>query len=539
MSASKFEDVTWRCDGCNACLNDQDGFSDDCGSWTCTECGYVNSIEEEDILEKEHCCPNCGANLKKQIMYDRYTYDYTCGECDAVLHREYSCDEFSVVDESDICPSCGKCLLSQRGYDSYAENWTCSECDAILHREYSDSGFSVVDGSDICPSCGNSLLAQSDYSSDDYDWICTECEAILHRPYYGSSFSVVDESDICPSCGKSLLAQNGYDSHVENWTCTECDAILHRDHFSDNFSIAEEEDMCPVCGEVLWKQAGYSSDTLDWTCTECFSTLTRVFSGIKFSLCEDEEGEERAEETHTDEVAGDGVYEDEYENENIDEHEDVDEDEVNAERDRRGSRFSPQNSDVPASRQRIEKQSKGAVRKKRVLSFLFFKKNIPIEFSSTALCQKSANEIYAILYNAGFKHIRIIEKEDVDGKSLFWENRVEKVTIDRQSRFEAFAQFPYTAEVEIVVHRKKQIKLPYSVSYYNRKNYEEVFVLFHRMGFTNIHYSQIPDVKLGLFVRNGSVETVTIKGNARFKKGQVFPFDSPIVIVYHTKKWWK
>lgn len=47
----KYEGIAWFCDSCGVLLNKQDGFSDIYGSWTCAECGYNNSITEDDIID--------------------------------------------------------------------------------------------------------------------------------------------------------------------------------------------------------------------------------------------------------------------------------------------------------------------------------------------------------------------------------------------------------------------------------------------------------------------------------------------------------
>lgn len=44
-------DYDWYCDECNAYLNEQSGFDADCGTWTCKECGYLNYIDENEILD--------------------------------------------------------------------------------------------------------------------------------------------------------------------------------------------------------------------------------------------------------------------------------------------------------------------------------------------------------------------------------------------------------------------------------------------------------------------------------------------------------
>lgn len=41
--------IEWYCDNCNTRLDHQPGFTTKSGSWTCTECGYENSVLESDI----------------------------------------------------------------------------------------------------------------------------------------------------------------------------------------------------------------------------------------------------------------------------------------------------------------------------------------------------------------------------------------------------------------------------------------------------------------------------------------------------------
>lgn len=46
----KLNNYDWRCDNCDAYLNSQPGFTGNSGIWVCTECGYSNNIDEDDIL---------------------------------------------------------------------------------------------------------------------------------------------------------------------------------------------------------------------------------------------------------------------------------------------------------------------------------------------------------------------------------------------------------------------------------------------------------------------------------------------------------
>lgn len=98
-----YKGLAWYCDNCGALLNRQSGFSDTCGSWTCTECYHTNSINEDEIINKEekHECPNCGSILENQFLYADYEDDWECTDCGAKLHRCFRSDPYEVVYEND------------------------------------------------------------------------------------------------------------------------------------------------------------------------------------------------------------------------------------------------------------------------------------------------------------------------------------------------------------------------------------------------------------------------------------------------------
>lgn len=50
---SRFPDVDWYCDRCNAHLSYQLGFDDNKYTWKCTECQHKNSISRDNIYETE------------------------------------------------------------------------------------------------------------------------------------------------------------------------------------------------------------------------------------------------------------------------------------------------------------------------------------------------------------------------------------------------------------------------------------------------------------------------------------------------------
>ena len=71
------DDYDWYCDECNAYLNNQSGFHADCGSWTCTKCGYVNYINENEILDEDELNESENSDFDS---YNDYVEDRDSGE---------------------------------------------------------------------------------------------------------------------------------------------------------------------------------------------------------------------------------------------------------------------------------------------------------------------------------------------------------------------------------------------------------------------------------------------------------------------------
>jgi len=208
------EDEGPECPSCGAKLKDQYSFSDWSNDHTCTECGANlhrdYSSDDFEVVEEEEDegtkCPNCGAKLEDQYSFYSSSYDHECSECGAKLHRDYSSDDFEVVEEEEDegakCPNCGAKLEDQYSFYSSTYDHTCTECSAKLHRDYSSDEFEIVEdenGDDEdsvkCPHCDADLSEQYAFDDDCYDYTCEECGAKLHREYSSDDFEVVDEDD--------------------------------------------------------------------------------------------------------------------------------------------------------------------------------------------------------------------------------------------------------------------------------------------------------------------------------------------------------
>lgn len=67
-------------------------------------------------------------------------------------------------------------------------------------------------------------------------------------------------------------------------------------------------------------------------------------------------------------------------------------------------------------------------------------------------------------------------------------------------------------------------------------NHTQLKEMFENAGFTKITLKPIKDVKIGLFTKDGEVESITIDGKDAFRKTSVFSPESEVVITFHTKE---
>lgn len=80
------------------------------------------------------------------------------------------------------------------------------------------------------------------------------------------------------------------------------------------------------------------------------------------------------------------------------------------------------------------------------------------------------------------------------------------------------------------------INPPLTIEEISKMSYQEVESKFKDAGFTNITLEAIEDVKIGVFTKDGKVESVIIDEKSTFTKSTIFDPDANVVIKYHTKK---
>ena len=177
-------------------LNRQFGFSDSDGTWTCTNCGHINGITEEDIIEDNKKCPHCGANLKKQDFHSEYDDDWECTECGTKLHRNYSDEPY--VEAEYLCPNCSAPIDWQWCFGGYENDWECTECHSKLHRDYSFEQFEVVRDEDS--EDDDDTETEEDFEEDEYngyedtDEFVNRQDTTYHNQNYSNSSRVNEET---------------------------------------------------------------------------------------------------------------------------------------------------------------------------------------------------------------------------------------------------------------------------------------------------------------------------------------------------------
>lgn len=95
-----------------------------------------------------------------------------------------------------------------------------------------------------------------------------------------------------------------------------------------------------------------------------------------------------------------------------------------------------------------------------------------------------------------------------------------------------------TGERASVSKIKPPISSEDAIKEYNGKklNQTDLEKKFKEAGFTNIKLDSIEDLNIGFFVKEGSVESISIDGKDSFKKSSIFDSNAEVVIKYHAKK---
>ncbi|MEE1037949.1 MAG: hypothetical protein U0K95_02190 [Eubacterium sp.] len=172
---------------------------------------------------------------------------------------------------------------------------------------------------------------------------------------------------------------------------------------------------------------------------------------------------------------------------------------------------------------------------------LFLKLLKRMEYSSIEMSSKDINDSYvypvlALILSRGFRNVLCIPIKDIDKESRFDEYKIEHISISGAVNFEKDDYFRLDSKINIYYHMKKEIKLKKTLESMKCKNVRDIAKYFHHIGFSNVNLVPIYDLKLGLFIKNDSIDRVEINCLSKDEKGSIYEYDAPIFIYYHTFK---
>ena len=139
------------------------------------------------------------------------------------------------------------------------------------------------------------------------------------------------------------------------------------------------------------------------------------------------------------------------------------------------------------------------------------------------------------LKETGISNIIAVEEPVYDKKQ---HHMIKCVAIDSkelpENENECF--LPLSASVDVTCYKLRIVIGKNAIDFVDNDQYTDTVNLLKNKGFSNIRLQRANDLVMGLFSKEGSIESISINGNKNFKSGDDFDYDSRIVIVVHTFK---
>ena len=322
----------------------------------------------------------------------------------------------------------------------------------------------------------------------------------------------------CPHCGAVLNEQAGFDPNKDVWECEECGQLLYGDSIYEGEFYPGVMWYCDNCGALLNKQVGFSDTCGSWFCTEC---------GFINSINENEvyssrEAYERSRTDNTNyfqsEEDESHEYDEEYEYDNprrcencgrlLNKQDDFDE--------WRGHHtctvcgFDNYWDESDKDNDDLDEDDEPGY-------YYLPKEN---EQSESSVYSHSDNSSLTRGVNGG--------KKQGGNRKPIW--------ILAALFFAVIVFMAIAEETHLFEHVFNKVQISVSAKDFKGMDFKEAQMIIKSDGFSNITLKKKEDVVLGLFAKEGEVESVTINGSSRFTAGDWFEQNSKIVITYHTKK---
>lgn len=161
---------------------------------------------------------------------------------------------------------------------------------------------------------------------------------------------------------------------------------------------------------------------------------------------------------------------------------------------------------------------------------------IAIGISSSDAIGKDYKSVEEQLEEAGFSYVYSYAMYDLDYSDRSKEGTVGKIEVDGKETFSSIAKFDKDDHIEIEYHSLKHEYPPLTSKEAKKQNYNDVVTSFKNAGFGNIKLVQEKDLLTGWVTKDGSVESVSINGDTKYKTTSSFRVDTEVTITYHTFK---
>lgn len=363
----------------------------------------------------------------------------------------------------------------------------------------------------------------------------------------------------CTNCGADLGDQPGFDPSNGYWTCTECGKLMLDPNDSDFDSDVAW--FCDECGACLNKQYGFSDSYSSWTCTECGHTNPIGPDEIYESVAAYQAEKARRDSYFSYDSDNDDDDDEDDEDEDDEDDDDYDEDDSDDNGDYNYSYSYSTNSSYHSGGiidsikdffSNVWKWIKRIFFCTIAICVLFtgwkiydffsaketakIDNSIIIGISPEEVIGKNYESIEKELEEKGFTHVSSYKMYDLNYSERSKEGTIGTVSVDDNDTFASSEKYEKNVSIVIEYHSLKYENPPMTSKEAKKQNYNDVVKAFENLGFGNIKLVQEKDLIKGWIVKDGSVESVAIDGDTKYKTTSSFLVDKEITITYHTFK---
>lgn len=571
----------FECPRCGDVLNNQSCFNRMADDWTCSSCGAhlhhdSNDDDYEQVENPKYICPNCGSALDNQSCFSEYLNDWTCTECGANLHHDYSGDDYEEANSRDEksdeeskhrCPVCDEILDYQWDYSEDEEDWTCTECGAHLHHEYSDDEYVVVYENDN----SNSTSYSNSYNYTEHnEYPEFDDDDIPETDFYGST-SLEGAFTTNDSYHQSSSRQSTNRTQKANTTTRKSNERKNnKTQVIKSFIILVIAVFlgCKLIGAFF--QVLIQGKTKDHTGEIQLTDSANSYKGENYYFAIEDlhnQGLKDIRVTPLDDLktglsSKDGL---------------IKSVEIDGDSDFESGDWVSENSVVYIYYHSFPKQDKRGYSSEKNSHIFIGGMDIPLpnylvedHISDTKAVYHVEDDLdtrFLILNNTKQIHEELnsfdtyyLLSADEHSSPLFYDKclyilgkqndevySIQIINIEHEEIINYLmvitpnnSKTDYSFDMnfivsDIYVPKDTEIQIDFTNKDFKGEDYEDVIAYLKSKGFDNIHENNLEDVVLGIFKKEGAVDNITINGETNFKKGDWIDKSSEIVVAYHGK----